>query len=254
METFWNLASLDQETRLKATKELLQNTKTSQEIEYNLTRLFKGLSSSRDAARQGFALSLSQVLSLHPIPVSTCLENIMKYCPVSKGTKNSILKDSLFGRVFGFLAVLKSGLLNTASLEEYMQIMTLLLEITQFKSYLFEACFSIIIEMCKTCRKDIQSELLESVWKLIVTDASVDNIHVGIELNNLGYIGSLTGFVGPLFSLENINLFKSLLVESTSVHPNIHSIWHVLIQSCRQETTNISINEFWVHFVEGLFN
>jgi DNA polymerase phi len=73
LEQFWKLASGKPEDRVAATKVLLAELKGSveetegkgqgagQEQRYVLNRLVKGLSSSRDGARQGYALALSQV-------------------------------------------------------------------------------------------------------------------------------------------------------------------------------------------------
>ena len=71
MQLFWQLAELDEQTRVSAASTLIVHLVSAQkeqpglngELEYCLTRLVKGLASSRLAARQGFAMALIEVLS-----------------------------------------------------------------------------------------------------------------------------------------------------------------------------------------------
>jgi len=74
LECFWPLASLNAAERLQAAERLLTYLQAKQagvadtagagpELLYSLKRLVRGLSSSRDGARQGFALALTNVRS-----------------------------------------------------------------------------------------------------------------------------------------------------------------------------------------------
>lgn len=81
LELFGSLGDLDVATRVKATTQLIKALQAKQEgqqtpsedLNYALKRLVRGLSSYRDGARQGFALGLTEVhlrLSLlisHPV-------------------------------------------------------------------------------------------------------------------------------------------------------------------------------------------
>jgi DNA polymerase phi len=76
MQLYWDLASLEPMERWTAAQKLVEALKThipevkegatvesllTDESAYALKRLVRGLPSSRDAARQGFSLALSQV-------------------------------------------------------------------------------------------------------------------------------------------------------------------------------------------------
>jgi DNA polymerase phi len=73
LDTFWQLADADLETRVRAAQALLLALKTAQaqsaqpeqipceELQYSLKRLVRGLASSREGARQGFATALAEV-------------------------------------------------------------------------------------------------------------------------------------------------------------------------------------------------
>ena len=70
LELFWKLSSTEKEVRICAVKDLMailtekqnDNNTSHDDLDYCLKRLVRGLSSSRDCARQGFSLALIQVL------------------------------------------------------------------------------------------------------------------------------------------------------------------------------------------------
>ena len=70
---FWNLASVKESLRETSASDLLTILQKEQEtspddpkqLNYALTRLIRGLSSSRDGARQGFSVALTQVISFY---------------------------------------------------------------------------------------------------------------------------------------------------------------------------------------------
>jgi hypothetical protein len=69
LQVFWDLAAVPQKTRVDAVAKLLEALKADSgacNLEYSLKRLVRGLGSGRDAARQGFAAGLSQLLKNFP--------------------------------------------------------------------------------------------------------------------------------------------------------------------------------------------
>lgn len=71
LETFWALADINPTRRVQAAKELVASLKAAQaltpdaqEMAYCLKRLVRGLASSREGARQGFAMALTEVRTL----------------------------------------------------------------------------------------------------------------------------------------------------------------------------------------------
>ena len=68
VETYEDLANENEEIRLKAAHALVsklspENAPTSEQVERALTRLIRGLSSGRKAARIGFSIALTEILS-----------------------------------------------------------------------------------------------------------------------------------------------------------------------------------------------
>jgi len=82
LETFWALADISSAKRIQAAKELIislravgEQSLESQEMSYCLKRLVRGLASSREGARQGFAMALTEVsyhLSPPQVDVKRC--------------------------------------------------------------------------------------------------------------------------------------------------------------------------------------
>lgn len=84
---FWDLAVDDQSKRLNASRGILEHVaisiKTQKgmneegtmtiDLDYTVKRLVRGLSSSRDSARHGFATCLSKLLSTRCVDAATVL-------------------------------------------------------------------------------------------------------------------------------------------------------------------------------------
>lgn len=75
MQVFWDLAELEEPKRVSAAATLITHLANAQvaepglngELEYCLGRLVKGLASSRLAARQGFSMALTELLTVIPV-------------------------------------------------------------------------------------------------------------------------------------------------------------------------------------------
>jgi DNA polymerase phi len=87
LNCFWDLAVNDSGTRISAVEKLLEFIEKSDDrsvdIEYTAKRLIRGISSSREAARQGFASCLTQLLSLGIIDVDYVIEGIKETTKVN---------------------------------------------------------------------------------------------------------------------------------------------------------------------------
>ncbi|CAG8519268.1 6910_t:CDS:10 [Gigaspora margarita] len=173
---FWELASLDSSIRKKAASELIthlyekfNNSKANidstddfndfpkvtelleklfgPEIAYSLIRLTRGLASPRAGARQGFALALTELLAnLDRITFKIIITLIDEACPIS-ASKDQEGLDIIFGRVFGYMAIIRSGILwrESSSEKDYCETINGLLACAKCKPYVKEACYHIII-------------------------------------------------------------------------------------------------------------
>ncbi|CAI2194174.1 11111_t:CDS:10, partial [Funneliformis geosporum] len=157
---FWQLASLDAEERLIAANGLITHLhKLYQEfikiieklcgpiVAYAMIRLTRGLASPRAAARHGFALAFTELLaSFEFFTFKMILPLIDDACPISS-SKDKEGSDVIFGRVFGFASVVRSGILwrKASSYDDYCEVINGLLACANSKPYVRETCYQVII-------------------------------------------------------------------------------------------------------------
>ncbi|XP_041657491.1 myb-binding protein 1A-like protein isoform X2 [Cheilinus undulatus] len=115
LDFFWDIAKPDQDVRLKAVEGLIKYLKTNNkedELEYTFKRLVDGLSHTREAARPGFSLALGQVLSaFEDISLQSILSRIKEKHNL-QSVKKKLLRNALFGNMFGVLSLQQSGRLS----------------------------------------------------------------------------------------------------------------------------------------------
>ena len=137
LECYWKLVSTDPGERIQAAHELIealiasssgtittnmatescgdhQPSGLSADVEYAIKRLVRGLSSSTEAARQGFAACLAEMLAALPhVPLTLVKEHMVASTEVTGSVKGQEERDMLLGRLFTCLAVARSDRLTT---------------------------------------------------------------------------------------------------------------------------------------------
>lgn len=130
IQQFWNLSVQDINIRVKAIEEIINHLLTckdiandeklpncSEDLCYTVKRLIKGLSSSRDSARQGFSAALVYfiiysyrfVLKSFPNIKNENIINLFKEILVtSHGSKRQEKKDIIFAQVFAVIVLYRS--------------------------------------------------------------------------------------------------------------------------------------------------
>ncbi|ETI28170.1 hypothetical protein G647_00619 [Cladophialophora carrionii CBS 160.54] len=124
VKVYNDLADEQENVRLAAAHTLLSKIykpgiTSDEQTETILSRLFRGLCSSRKSARLGFSIALTELLSqlastrdtLQNISVSAIIDIFESQSAPEKGTSGQDERDHYFGRVFGAEAILKSDLL-----------------------------------------------------------------------------------------------------------------------------------------------
>lgn len=154
VQVYEHLADEDETTRLKAAHTLVlkifkPGVTSDEQTRTILTRLFRGLCSGRKAARLGFSVALTELLSqlssqpsvgdeLSPSAIVDILES--QTVPEG-GTSRQDERDHYFGRVFGADAVLKSGLLfQKPSRDQWQRVLDLLCALAIKKPWLRQEC------------------------------------------------------------------------------------------------------------------
>jgi DNA polymerase phi len=172
VEIYEDLANESEVIRLKAAASLLSkfspaNSPTKDQILGVLTRLVRGLCSSRKAARLGFSIALTEFLvQTHGRPEKDVqpqldsqevIETLKKQTIAQGDSSGNVLFDFLstsvlielqeaknhdFGRLFGAEAVIKSRVIfcpNT-SIEPWTQILDVILELGEKRTWLRKEC------------------------------------------------------------------------------------------------------------------
>lgn len=147
---YYRLGSEVADERLQAAASLLKDLKevnNEKDWDYALGRLIKGLSSSRQAARLGFSMALTEVIhelitEKNNLTVDTYIGRVKKSSQVTGSMKGSEIRSILFGKLFGLQALLNSKVLFLPSLvseEETRTFINMLIELAVAKSWLRES-------------------------------------------------------------------------------------------------------------------
>ncbi|ETN46571.1 uncharacterized protein HMPREF1541_00756 [Cyphellophora europaea CBS 101466] len=154
------LASEDETTRLNAARQLLtktfqDGTTTEDQINTILKRLFRGLCSSRKAARLGFVVALTEFLSqLQASPQSALISpakaiDILESTTTPEGgSRGQDERDHYFGRVFGADAVIKSKILFADQDQtQWKRLLELVCQVAMKKPWLRQECGYVLCQL-----------------------------------------------------------------------------------------------------------
>ncbi|KAG2493575.1 hypothetical protein HYH03_008094 [Edaphochlamys debaryana] len=293
LKYFWDLASYDEEVRVAAAKGLVADVcadqakhaaglgkdttaapeegapriqlleyhlrRCSPTLVYTLRRLARGLGSSRQAARQGYAAALAGLLggskAVSPAGVLVLLE----VC-IDGSTKGGDAKETLLGRLFGFGALLRSGLpLDAATVAG---LFNGLLTVGARKSFLREAATTVALEAA--ARMDAAGvaalaaygQPLAQLLAAPPADATAETLMLALALwpklpaaavracrllppntppppPELFAAGTPPASVAAaaaataagLFTREHVAVLTPALLATSAAHPRMHSLW-----------------------------
>ncbi|KAJ6409384.1 hypothetical protein OIU84_008977 [Salix udensis] len=177
-------------------------------VRYTMRRLVRGASSSRECARQGFALGLTVLVDTIPsIKVGSVLKLIVDLLEVSSSMKGQDIRDCLLGRLFAYGALALSGRLAEDNLfiKEFTDV---LISLAAKKRYLQEPAVAIILEL---------------VGKL-PTEAVLNHILEAPRMREW-----FEGCPSRLFMPGHLSSIINCLKESTFCQPRVHGVWPVLV-------------------------
>ncbi|KAJ5123637.1 hypothetical protein N7448_009734 [Penicillium atrosanguineum] len=159
VEIYEDLASEKDEIRLKAAQGLVSQFTPDKEpsddqIKKVLLRLVRGLCSPRKAARIGFSIALTEVLtqifSVKREDSDITIENVLslweRQTNAAGGETGQEQRDHHFGRLFGAEAMIKSNILFNPSMPftHWTKVIEMIFELAQKKPWLREECGWII--------------------------------------------------------------------------------------------------------------
>lgn len=225
-------------------------------LRYAIRRLIRGVSSSRECARQGFALGLTLSVSTIPsIKVDSLLKLIVDLLEVSSSMKGQEVRDCLLGRLFAYGALARSGRLtkewisdkNTPYIKEFISV---LISLAAKKRYLQEPAVSIILELVEKLPTDaVVSHVLEAPslheWfeganEVGNPDALLLALRIREKISDdskkFGKLLPTPFSPSKLFAPDHLSSLVNCLKESTFCQPRIHNVWPVLVNILLPDT------------------
>ncbi|KAK2983205.1 hypothetical protein RJ640_018550 [Escallonia rubra] len=217
-------------------------------VRYAVRRLIRGVSSSRECARQGFALGLTILVGAIPsIKVDSMLKLIVDLLEVSSSMKGQEARDCLLGRLFAYGALARSGRLTEGGISDkssphVKEFTGSLISLAARKRYLQEPAVSVLLELVdKLPVETLLNEVLEAPglqdWFEGATEVgNPDALVLAIKLQKkLAVDKKVFGKLLPypyrssrLFAVDHLTSIVNCLKESTFCQPRVHSVWPVL--------------------------
>ncbi|XP_015516258.2 myb-binding protein 1A-like protein [Neodiprion lecontei] len=153
------------------------------ELQYALTRLVRGMGTSRADARSGFFTALTTFLSMNSEnEVGRILELINSNLHTVERNSKSEQTDVWTGQILVCGALIHSKILLTATLEKQQQVIELLLTAGQKRSYLPFASYSFLIDLIEQLEekdfKTIVWPILEKELSKPWNEQTLDTFHV----------------------------------------------------------------------------
>ncbi|KAI0488592.1 hypothetical protein KFK09_028430 [Dendrobium nobile] len=218
-------------------------------LRYAVRRLIRGVSSSRECARQGFSLGLAVVVEMIPaVKLEPVMKLIINLLEVSSAMKGLEARDCYLGRLFAYGSLARSHRLatewildkNTPVMREFTSTV---ISLAQKKRYLHEPAVAVILDMLEKLPVEaIKSHVLiapgmQEWFQKAAETGNPDALFLALKLQErvsmdretFGELLSLPLNAENFFSRENLQLLERCFKESTFCLPRVHSIWHFVI-------------------------
>ncbi|KAK1291181.1 hypothetical protein QJS10_CPB17g02449 [Acorus calamus] len=218
-------------------------------VRYALRRLVRGVSSSRECARQGFALGLSAVVGKIPsIKLDSMMKLIVNLLEITSSMKGQEAKDCLLGRLFAYGALARSRQItrplvadkNTLYVKEFVGHV---LSLAEKKRYLREPAISIILDVVEQMPVEaLMNQVLEApgmqqLFEKAVEIGDPDALFLALEIQEKFPTGDQMFHkllphpfnANLLFSRDHLSTLISCFKESSFCQPRVHSLWPVLV-------------------------
>ncbi|KAJ2685950.1 DNA-directed DNA polymerase [Coemansia spiralis] len=277
LDFYWDLASLDESKRLDAAAGLIsvlckfqaerpasqEQAQTEEDLDricasdvtYAVKRLVKGLASPRDGARQGYSIALSELLSrISCISVKVVLDLLWKYTMATKSMKGQEQRDMRFGRIFGLMALLQSGIVarpGTTSVE-IRKIVGELSAIGAKKSYLREIAFVTLASMVPMLKGfEFRDELITMFVGVALDKGAIetpDELYLAMKLRReypeYDWHSAFPQWQGKhMFAEKNVGKLVSILCETSEENTALFSSWHPQLHIVWDEVFDLYYNK-----------
>ncbi|XP_074286005.1 uncharacterized protein LOC141611379 [Silene latifolia] len=228
----------------------------AESVRYAVRRLVRGVSSSRECARQGFALGLTILLGTNmTVRLDSVIKLVDDLLEVTSSMKGQEARDVLLGRLFAYGAVVRSRRLkeqwdcnsNTPLIKE---VTRLLISLASKKRYLQEPAVAVLWDLIEMLPKEAVLKHILDIpgvreWFNGATDSgNPDALLLALRVREK--IATDSEIFGPLlprpfsssrfFTVEHLNSIAKCLKESTFCQPRVHGIWPLLVNMLLPDT------------------
>ncbi|CDS09480.1 hypothetical protein LRAMOSA10840 [Lichtheimia ramosa] len=274
MQLYWDLASIDPTVRQNASQTLIRvladfqkdhesslesrsndladteeelDALCAADVSYAIRRLIRGLPSSRQGARQGFSLALTELLAVtNVIKVKLVLDLLFKYTERTGSMSGEETRDMLFGRLFGLMSIITAGMLTKPSttFDDVERILESLKDICQAKSYLIEVSYHIVVQMLAAI-KDVEykDKAIAKIIELFLDEVeTVDQLNLALafqkQLPEVDLSNSFSNWKSNhVLATVNLPHLAAILKETSEEEqenqvewkPQLHSVWDQLL-------------------------
>ncbi|CAA7034816.1 unnamed protein product [Microthlaspi erraticum] len=217
-------------------------------LRYALRRLIRGVSSSRECARQGFALGLTLPVSIiSSINMESLLKLISDSLSVSSSMKGQDVKECLLGRLFAYGAIARSGrLVEDWQSDKDSQIIkeftNAVIGLAAKKHYLQEPAVHVLLNFVeKLPTEAVVAHVMEAPelqkWFEQATEAgNPDALLLALKLREkisadhpvFNKLLPVPFSSANFFSADHLSAIGNCLKESTFCQPRVHSIWSAI--------------------------
>eukprot|EP01130_Rhizamoeba_saxonica_P018078 TRINITY_DN8956_c0_g1_i1.p1 TRINITY_DN8956_c0_g1~~TRINITY_DN8956_c0_g1_i1.p1 ORF type:complete len:1106 (-),score=257.60 TRINITY_DN8956_c0_g1_i1:111-3428(-) len=302
LQLFWDLASLDTHQQQHALVSLLKSLEFCQdryvkslseeqtqdpnqnicpEITYTFQRLVKGLSSSRDDARRGYVIALTEVLqSCQFVELSDIFKAIRNQYKTSQeqSVRGQEERDVWYGTTFAILGIIRSAriskefekLTNDMLAQEFVEeiispIIEVLVEISHQKNFLMELTFQTLISLIQ--------QIPKKVFYKFVNSKLIEIVYGSYDINNWPpEVLALTLFLKIRFGFKITEYFpqwksddilstnnkqlKYIFQSSSYTVPKLHILWgYVCDDIFSSEDYNVATVQFlWGDLIDSFFS
>ncbi|XP_030459153.2 uncharacterized protein LOC115679650 [Syzygium oleosum] len=219
-------------------------------VKYAVRRLIRGVSSSRECARQGFSLGLTLLASTVPtIRVESLLKLSVDLLEVSSSMKGQEVRDCLLGRLFAYGALARSGRLVKEWLSDkrtpYIREFTgLLISLSAKKRYLQEPSVSVLLDLVEKLPSEavishvVRALGIQEWFAGAAESGNPDALLLALKIRDrISGDNPVYGKLLPnpfsaskFFTSEHLSYLSNCFKESTFCQPRVHSVWPVLVK------------------------
>lgn len=187
---YFKLGSDLPQERLSAATQLISElvkVNDSNEWEYALNRLIKGIITTRQSAKFGFSMALTEVVSelinKDELTVAKYLVLLVDATKISSSMKGKEQRAVLFGRLFGLQVLINSKIVLQSGESDVIKFVEVLLELSNFKNWIRETGFFTLIQFIKLLENEESVDYKKKVYIKILT--MVNNLGLNLSTEGL---------------------------------------------------------------------